>query len=160
MIQGTVATGNGPLKMRLQAVLSWADVVSTWSDASAVHAYRVSLDLREIIIASESCLEARHRRLTCIDNLRNRNLAVDGAACAIAWGQVESAIEILEQGRSMVLAQAGKYRTIVEELKVRDPTLASEFQAISTKMEASAMDTQRSRVELAFASSSGEQVNK
>jgi hypothetical protein len=69
---------------------------------------------------------------------------VDTAACAIREGRIEMALELLEQGRSLLLTQAGRYRTPVDDL---EDTLANEFRAISVKMEASAMTTRLENVD-------------
>ena len=69
---------------------------------------------------------------------------MDAAACAIREGRIEMALELLEQGRSLLLTQAGRYRTPVDDL---EDTLADEFRAISAKMEASVMTTTRHNVD-------------
>jgi tetratricopeptide (TPR) repeat protein len=51
-------------------------------------------------------------------------LAADAAASAIQAGQPESAIVLLEQGRSVIWSQALQLRTDLGELAARDPDLA------------------------------------
>ena len=63
---------------------------------------------------------------------------MDSAACAIREDRIAMALELLEQGRSLLLTQAGRYRTPVDDL---EETLAGEFRAISAKMDASVMTT-------------------
>ena len=87
-----------------------------------------------------------HYRLTSTIRLDGtRHLAVDAAACAIRQGRLETALELLEQGRSLLLTQAGRYRTPVDDL---EDALAGEFRTISAKMEASAMTTRLQTVGL------------
>ncbi len=69
---------------------------------------------------------------------------MDAAACAIRESRIEMALELLEQGRSLLLTQAGRYRTPVDDL---ESTLAEEFRVISAKMEASAMTSRLQNVE-------------
>lgn len=83
-------------------------------------------------------MESRHLHLTSNEFQETQTLAVDAAACAINLDHVEMALEMLEQGRSLLLNQAGRYRTVVDGL---EDSLADEFRAISTKMEMSAMNT-------------------
>ena len=94
-------------------------------------------------IATGSSLESRHLRLTSNEFKPTQTLVVDAAACAIGLDHVKMALEMLEQGRSLLLNQAGRYRTPVEGLEA---TLAEEFQAISTQMEISAMNTRLENV--------------
>ena len=107
---------------------------------SALDAYHTSLQLLEIVLAGMRSLESRHLRLTSAEIAGGRTLARDAAACAIARGEVELALEMLEQGRGMLLMQAGRYRSPIQDLEAVHPQLASEFQAISRQMEASVME--------------------
>ena len=137
--EATSTASGGPLEHRLLAALSWVDISIQWSHPSKLDAYRKSLELLQVLISTGSSLESVHYRL--ISNLslsKARDLAVDAAACAIREDRVEMALELLEQGRSLLLTQAGRYRTPVDDLET---TLADEFREISAKMEASAMTT-------------------
>ena len=137
--EATSTASGGSLDARLWAALCWVDLSIQWSHASKLDAYRKSLELLQILIATGSSLEAVHYRLTSTAILKEtRHLAVDAAACAIGEGPIETGLELLEQGRSILLTQAGRYRTPVDDL---EDTLAYEFRAISAKMEASAMTT-------------------
>ncbi len=110
-----------------------------------MEAYRASLEVLQIFLVGGSSLESRHQRLTYHAPLGvkvgTETLAVDGAACAIGFGQIETALEILEQGRSFLLTQAGRYRTHVDDLEATHPKLAHKFQRLSAKMETSSMST-------------------
>ena len=124
---------------RLLAALTWVELSVLWSHPSSLDAYRKSLELLQVLISTGSSLESLHYRLTSNVQLKGtRHLAVDAAACAVREGHIEMALELLEQGRSLLLTRAGRYRTPVNDL---DDTLAGEFRAISAKMEASAMTT-------------------
>jgi hypothetical protein len=129
---------------RLLAALSWVNLSIQWSHLSELDAYRKSLELLQVLISTGSSLESVHYRLSTVRLKRARNLAVDAAACAIREGRIEMALELLEQGRSLLLTQAGRYRTPVDDL---DATLADEFRVISAKMEASAMTSRLQNVD-------------
>ncbi len=133
----SIAQGGSPGDC-LQAALSWVDLTIQWSDLSSIEAYCKSLELLQIVLAAGSSLESRHLNLISIALDETRNLAVNGAACAIKLGNLELALEMLEQGRSLLMTQAGRYRTPVDDL---EDTLAHEFRAISAKMNASVMGT-------------------
>ena len=137
--EATSAVSGGSLENRLLAALSWVNLSAQWSHPSELDAYRKSLELLQVFISTGRSLESVHHRLTSNVRLKaTRHLAVDAAACAIREGRIEMALELLEQGRSLLLTQAGRYRTPVDDL---DDTLADEFREISAKMEASAMTT-------------------
>ncbi len=141
--EATYATIGGPPGDALRAAFAWIDLATQWSDPSALKAYRKSLELLERLIATGSSLESRHLRLTSNEFKRTQTLAVDAAACAIGLDHAEMALEMLEQGRSLLLNQAGRYRTPVDGL---EDMLADEFRAISTKMEIKAMNTRLENV--------------
>ena len=143
--EATSAASGGPLEHRLSAALSWVAISIEWSHPSQLDAYRKSLELLQVLISTGRSLESVHYRLTSTATLQGtRHLAVDAAACAIREGRIEMALELLEQGRSLLLTQAGRYRTPVDDL---DDMLADEFKAISAKMEASAMTTRLQNVD-------------
>ena len=54
------------------------------------------------------------------------------------------ALEMLEQGRSLLFNQAGRYRTPIDGL---EDTLTEEFRAISARMEVKAMGTRLGNVD-------------
>ncbi|MFI7642312.1 CHAT domain-containing protein [Nonomuraea sp. NPDC049400] len=63
------------------------------------------------------------------------NLASNAAACAIRLGRPEHAIELLEQGRGVLLAQAMDARTPVDRLRAVAPGLADELVAVFERLE-------------------------
>ena len=127
---------HGPPNSRLRASLSWVAAAGKWSDPSEIEAYRISLGLIQTILADNSSLQLRHTRLTSRQLARSQTLAVDAAACAISNDRPELAVELLEQGRAVLLTQAGHYRTRVDELEAIDSNLAGEFRKASREMEA------------------------
>ncbi len=137
--EATLATTGGSPETRLRASLIWVDVAIGWSDPSALEAYRVALELLETVLASGRSMESRHQRITSARTRKTDNLAVDGAALALDSGEIEMAVELLEQGRSILLTQAGKYRTRVDDLRAINPSLADEFVSTSEMMKNSVM---------------------
>jgi hypothetical protein len=115
-------------------------ISTQWFHPSSLDAYRTALEQLEILVANGGALESRHLRLTSHTARGTKSLAVDGAACSIELGNIETALEFLEQGRSLLLTQAGRYRTQVDDLERTHPKLSNEFRILSAKMEASSMD--------------------
>ena len=136
--EATSAASGGPLEDRLLAALFWVDLSIQWSHPSSLDAYRKSLELLQVLVFTGSSLESLHYRLSSAVRLKGtRYLAVDAAACAIREGRVEIALELLEQGRSLLLTQTGRYRTPVDDLEAVDPNLADEFRRNSVLIERS-----------------------
>jgi hypothetical protein len=136
LLKDATSSTRGPPSSRLQASLSWVAAAGKWSDPSEIEAYRICLGLIETIVAGDSSLQLRHTRLASRELASSQNIAVDAAACAISTDRPELAVELLEQGRAVLLTQAGHYRTRVDELEAIDPNLAGEFRKTSREMEA------------------------
>ena len=63
-------------------------------------------------------------------------LTVDAAACAILVGEPESAVELLEQGRSLLWTQILDLRSDLTDLAERAPSLARRLDEIRTVLDA------------------------
>jgi CHAT domain len=63
------------------------------------------------------------------------SLAADAAAVAVEVGKLERAVELLEQGRGVLLAQALDTRASYESLHARFPDLADELATIHDQLE-------------------------
>lgn len=59
------------------------------------------------------------------------SLARDAAACAIQSGQLENAVELIEDGRTIFWSQAMKLRTPLQELRLAAPQLTDRLESIS-----------------------------
>ncbi|MGY3681145.1 CHAT domain-containing protein [Streptomyces sp. TE33382] len=62
-------------------------------------------------------------------------LAGDAAACALTAGRPEQAVELLEVGRGVLLAQVLESRTDLTELRERAPDLASGFDRLCARLD-------------------------
>jgi hypothetical protein len=138
-MEASSLTSNGSLGKSLAASVEWVDFSLRIHHPSTLDAYRTSLNLLEIFMARSSSLETRFISLPAELTLRTQTLSMDGAACALDSSRVDLAVELLEQGRTVLLTQAGKYRTPVHRLSVVAPDLAEEFQRLSWQMSASIM---------------------
>jgi hypothetical protein len=68
-------------------------------------------------------------------------LAGDAAACALDIGRPDQAIELLEQGRTVLLSHALGTRTDLSALRELKPKLADRFEYLCTQLEQDADDT-------------------
>jgi hypothetical protein len=64
-----------------------------------------------------------------------KSLALDAAATAIMEGMLETAVELLEQGRAILWSRMRGYRHSVEKLRGIDRGLAVEFETVSGQLE-------------------------
>ena len=75
-------------------------------------------------------IEQRHTHLTELSNL-----TTSAASAAFAQGDIEKALEWLEQGRCLVWSQLNQLRTPVDNLHEHDKHLAQRFMEISSSLE-------------------------
>lgn len=64
---------------------------------------------------------------------------MDAASHAIETDQLQGAVEILEQGRALMLTQLGNYRTSLDDLETANKELASRFRELSAAIEQSTL---------------------
>ncbi|KAG8884018.1 hypothetical protein FRB98_002659 [Tulasnella sp. 332] len=64
-----------------------------------------------------------------------KSLASDAAAVALNEKQPRRAVELLEQGRGVLLAQLVRYRTALDDLHAISPRIAAEFTELSSQLE-------------------------
>ncbi|GAA0402281.1 CHAT domain-containing protein [Acrocarpospora corrugata] len=67
-------------------------------------------------------------------------LATDAAACAIAHGDLQRALELLEQGRSVLWSQQLDIRTDLTALKAKAPDLAARLQRLHAGLDSAAVN--------------------
>ena len=131
----SIKTGGSP-RIALRAAIAWVDAAYDYADPSTIRAFRTAMEILERVSASGSSLKTRHYRLiTTFKDPRLKNLAAGGAAYAINSGDIELALELLEQGRNVLLTEAGRYRTPIDNVEALDSNLAEKFKAISRRMD-------------------------
>ncbi|KAG8967301.1 hypothetical protein FRC03_010240 [Tulasnella sp. 419] len=105
---------------------------SGWDKETCLIAYRKSLALADRHLLVVSSMTSRRELLV---SSIPRSLASDAAACAIEAGRIEEAIEMLEQGRTLLWSQVGRYRTPLDALRESSPQLASELESLGQRLE-------------------------
>ncbi|MFF3335322.1 CHAT domain-containing protein [Streptomyces sp. NPDC002888] len=120
---------------RLDAAASWgafaaeraAEGLGTWAEAADGFAAAVALlpltTWRGLPRTDRERLLARHA-----------NLATDAAACAISCGRLEQAVEMLDQGRSVLWGQALDIRADLTELRGAHPEKAARFEDLQAAL--------------------------
>ena len=116
----------GPPLIRFQSTLHWARLTS----ATSLDAYSVAIDLIPLVAWVGQTISQRHRAVQSIAGIGN-----EAAAAAIALGRFDTALEWLEQGRSIVWGQLLNLRTPVDELHNVRPDLALDLVRISKELD-------------------------
>lgn len=96
----------------------------------AVESFAVAVRWLPVVASREEARDAQEHRLGTLEGL-----ASDAAACALAGGDAEQAVEMLEAGRGVLLAQALETRTDVTELRAEAPELAARFESVRHRLD-------------------------
>jgi tetratricopeptide (TPR) repeat protein len=124
----TSTTGSPSLRFR-SAVL-WARLCSTTDILSSLQGYTLALDLLPQVTWLGQTIQARHRELTAMGSV-----ASEAAAVAISAAHYDTALEWLEQGRSIVWNQLLQLRSPVDTLHEVQPGLADDLMRVSKALE-------------------------
>lgn len=94
-----------------------------------------TLNLLDIAVAQSTSIR-RLSSLLAEDNtfMLIQGLASDSAALALEAGQVPLAVSLLEQGRSIIFTQLGRYRSVIDDIREVSRELADRFSGISAQM--------------------------
>ncbi|KAI0249199.1 hypothetical protein BJV78DRAFT_712607 [Lactifluus subvellereus] len=119
---------------RFDVACLWASVVRHYRHLSTLLAYHNALSVMQSSLAVGPTVQTQH---TIIGNLRlNMRTPLEYASYQIERGQLELAVEILEQGRALLWSEMRGLRTSVDQLRPTDSTLADKFLAVSKALEA------------------------
>jgi hypothetical protein len=130
MLRAAAGAGPAPTADRVQAACEWADLAATADLSAAADGYATAVGLLDMLA---------WRGLRRVDQelllARFSGVAGDAAAAAIAAGQPGRAVELLEQGRGVLLAQAIGARAAYDALRRQAPALADRLNAIHDALE-------------------------
>ena len=126
------ATAFGPPSARLDAARKWAQISKIHHLPQMRMAYGVALDLMTQIAGLDRTIQQRHTDLIEISSL-----TTSAASAAFTLGDVEKALEWLEQGRCLVWSQLNQLRTPLDDLRDHDERLAHLLSNISGALEVS-----------------------
>ncbi|KAF9232562.1 CHAT domain-containing protein [Melanogaster broomeanus] len=119
----------------------WIRVAEQYHHMSALDAYTKALHLLDYHISATTSVLSQYQAQMHFPP----DLAVNAASCALRWGDICYAVELLEQGRALHWTQIARFRTSLEDLYSQDPstnTLVEQFQNLSALL--------NKRAELAF----------
>ncbi|KAG1724866.1 CHAT domain-containing protein [Suillus lakei] len=97
---------------RLQASLRWIRHAHQYSHDTELEAYATSIQLLDAFMSATASVSSRHNAIKDFPH----TLAVDAASCALRSGDVHRAIELLEQGRTLIWTQMARFRMPLDNL--------------------------------------------
>ncbi|EJC97821.1 uncharacterized protein FOMMEDRAFT_162156 [Fomitiporia mediterranea MF3/22] len=118
---------------RLKAARRWTVFARIYRHNTTLRAYHEVMSLLQRALTISPTLYAQHDFL-----VRNREygaLAVEAASHAIEEGELDQAVELLEQGRALLWAQMRGFRTPLDRLVEMNKELADRFQNVSRQLE-------------------------
>ncbi|KAG8968011.1 hypothetical protein FRC03_008876 [Tulasnella sp. 419] len=132
LFEAAVEHPTADVATRLRIAHQWANTAGL-DEASVLRALQKCIELFDRFTLIRPSVGAR---LKMHGFLRQpTNFASDAASYALQLEQVETAVECLEQGRSLLWSQLGRYRVSLSKLKRADSRLAEEFTRLSTLLE-------------------------
>lgn len=115
-----------PVRNRIFAAREYASLQATMHGlAAALDGYGLAVGLLPLLAWRGLSRPDQQRRLAAVSGL-----AADAAAAAIAAGQPERAVEMLEQARGVLWTQLLETRADTGALRAVDPDLADEFEQV------------------------------
>ncbi|KAG1720704.1 CHAT domain-containing protein [Suillus lakei] len=133
-LKAAVNVVSGSLLSRLQASLRWVYHASQYSHGTELEAYATSMQLLDTCMSATASISSRHSAMKDFP----RTLAVDAASCALHSGDVHRAVELLEQGRTLIWTQIARLRTPLDSLQTHGAhavTLMKRFRHLSSLLE-------------------------
>ncbi|KAH6888911.1 TPR-like protein [Coprinopsis sp. MPI-PUGE-AT-0042] len=122
----------GPPRHRLVAARTWANLLNQHYPQSldTLHAFDTALSLIALIAGLEESVRGRYSQLHDICGI-----VLKAASAACSLGQVDKALEWLEQGRCVVWSQLSNLRTPLDDLHLHNSQLAQSVANISKQLE-------------------------
>jgi hypothetical protein len=125
---------------QFRAALQWVKEARRYQHHSVVHAYSTSLNHLDCCVTMAPTASSRQKFLAST-GVVPRSLASDAASSTIETGQVETAVELLERGRTILWSKMQGYRQPLEELRDKDRKLADRFEDVCRELERHAMSS-------------------
>jgi tetratricopeptide (TPR) repeat protein len=125
---------SGGLLSRLRASLRWVRYAEEYTHYTLLEAYATSMSLLDAHMSATASVSSRHDAMKAFP----RTLAVDAASCALRSGDVCRAVELLEQGRTLIWTQITRFRTPIDTLPGRgdhEEALVKKFRDLSSLLD-------------------------
>jgi hypothetical protein len=99
----------------------------------SIRAYSLSFRLLDRCFISHPTVESQHKFLATAKI--PKSLASDAASAAIDAGQLEVAVELLEQGRAILWSKIEGYRYPLDQLRQVDSELADHLESLNLQLQ-------------------------
>ncbi|KAG2151610.1 CHAT domain-containing protein [Suillus bovinus] len=125
---------SGRLLSRLQKSLIWVRDARQHSHDTELEAYATSMQLLDAYTSTTASVSSRHNIMKEFPS----TLAADAASCALLIGDVCRAVELLEQGRTIIWTQTTRLRTPLDSLQNHSDhaaALTKRFRDLSSRLD-------------------------
>ncbi|KAF8600149.1 hypothetical protein BDV93DRAFT_448075 [Ceratobasidium sp. AG-I] len=109
-----------------RAALQWAEVCSKHRDGASLDAYRRAMELLPRLVWIGNTVEARYGDIQDVGSI-----CAKAVATAITMKDYQSALEWIEEGRSIVWRQIMQLRAPVDDIASVNPILAAELKQVA-----------------------------
>ena len=113
----------------------WASIARRFGHPSASTAYDHGMSWMRASLTFAPTLGKQHSRLVAVRGSL-QTIPLHYASYHIETGNLEKAIETLEQGRGLLWSEMRGLRTSIDQLRLADSDLAKKFTAVNHKLEA------------------------
>ncbi|KAF8901389.1 CHAT domain-containing protein [Gymnopilus junonius] len=120
----------GTPSIKLIAAKRWAEIANDIDRQHLLDAYTTAINLMSQVVGLDQTIQKRHTNLPDISDV-----STSAAAAAFELGKVDTALEVLEEGRCLVWNQLNNLRTPMDALRAEDPVLADGLVRVSTALE-------------------------
>lgn len=134
---------------RIYAANQWRNLAVRYNHSSQLDAARETLNLLDLAVAESTTLEGVSSRFSDDWSFRGaQGAASDAAALAVQSGDVKLAVSLLEQGRSSIFNQLGRYRSAIDDIREASPELATRFLKLSADLESLVLKAEKASTKL------------
>jgi CHAT domain-containing protein/tetratricopeptide (TPR) repeat protein len=120
---------------RFRLACEWAVLARSISHPTTLTAYKSAMSLMQKSLSFAPTVSVQHARLVTIGE-DSQTMPLDYASYQINLGQIEEAVETLEQGRASLWSEMRGLRTPITQLIEEDSPLAKRFAEINQQLEA------------------------
>jgi CHAT domain-containing protein len=113
----------------------WALLARSISHPTTLTAYKSAMSLMQVSFSFSPTVSVQHTRLVAMGEAC-QTTPLDYASYQINLGQIEEAVETLEQGRALLWSEMRGLRTPITQLIEEDSPLAKRFAEINQELEA------------------------
>ncbi|KAJ6529019.1 CHAT domain-containing protein [Mycena vulgaris] len=117
---------------QFEAASKWCSAARAHNHSSTVDAFSRLLTVLQLRLLTKESVEAQQEFLR---EIPFRQLSSDAAAAALESGRLDTAVELLEQGRTMLWSRMRGYRHPIADLRGVNVSLAERFKAASAQLE-------------------------